>query len=197
MKLVVGLGNPGIRYAGTRHNLGAETVNRLAKDLKISLKKERLIPVCCGQAQIAGECVLLAVPLTYMNVCGHALALLVRRKGIALSDLLVVYDDMDLPVGSLRMRADGSAGGHNGVKSVIEALGSKAFCRLRMGIGRPPQSSSAAERAAEGSVTAEFVLSRFSRAEAAVIKDVVVQACNGVQSWVEHGIEKSMNTFNR
>lgn len=195
MKLVVGLGNPGIRYAGTRHNLGAETVSRLAKDLKVSLKKERLIPVCCGQGQIAGERVLLAVPLTYMNVCGHALALLVRRKGIALSDLLVVYDDMDLPVGSLRMRADGSAGGHNGVKSAIEALGSKAFSRLRLGIGRPPQSSAA--HPAEDSVTAEFVLSRFSRAEAAVIKDVVVQACNGVQSWVEHGIEKSMNTFNR
>ncbi len=194
MKLIVGLGNPGIRYAGTRHNLGAAVVNQLAKEHKVLLKKERLIPVCCGEAAIAGERVELAVPLTYMNVCGHALALLFKRRAIELSDLLVVYDDMDLPVGSVRIRASGSAGGHNGVKSIIAALGTKDFCRLRLGIGRP---ESGAGRSKEDLDTADFVLSRFTKSESAVIKDVISQACNGVQSWVEYGVEKSMNTFNR
>ncbi|HNQ51399.1 MAG TPA: aminoacyl-tRNA hydrolase [Candidatus Omnitrophota bacterium] len=188
MKLIVGLGNPGILYANSRHNIGAMAVNALAKETNAPLRRERTIPARTAKAFFEKEAVTLAVPLTYMNLSGAAVAPLLRHTRTAVQDLIVVYDDLDLDMGVLRLRPAGSAGGHNGMKSIIAALGTDDFCRLRIGIGRP------ARRDAD---VARYVLSSFGRRERKALDEAIENACNCLQSWAVEGTTRCMNIYNR
>lgn len=179
----MGLGNPGRRYRGTRHNVGFRVVELLARRWGVSFREEGKVEV--AQARVAGQVVLLAKPLTYMNLSGEAVAELVRRRGIATDQVLVVYDDMDLPTGTLRVRARGSAGGHRGMASVLEALGTLEVPRVRVGIGRPEADA------------VDHVLSRFSPQEEPVVAEAVERAAEAVETALAEGIERAMDRFNR
>jgi PTH1 family peptidyl-tRNA hydrolase len=183
MRLVVGLGNPGRRYRGTRHNVGFRVVDLLARRWGVSLRPEGAAEV--AEARFAGQPVLLAKPLTYMNLSGQAVGELVRRWRIPPSSVLVVYDDMDLPTGALRVRARGSAGGHRGVASVLEALGTSEVPRVRVGIGRP------------GTDAVDHVLSRFTEAEEPLVAEAVERAAEAVETVLREGIQRAMDRFNR
>lgn len=185
MKLIVGLGNPGRRYRGTRHNVGWEVIARLAGRAAIRVNEDEGFAEV-GRGTIGGRRVLLARPFTYMNVSGEAVRDLRRRHRLRPEDILVVVDDIDLPLGRLRLRAGGSAGGHNGLRSVIEALGTTEFPRLRVGIGRPP----------EGTDPAEFVLTRFTSEEAPVAQASIERAADAVELAITEGLTAAMNRFN-
>lgn len=185
-KLIVGLGNPGERYQRTRHNVGAEVIRELER--RLDVRAVRQGPARVARGNIAGHPAVLARPATFMNESGRAVASLVRRNDVAdLADLLLVVDDLDLPLGALRLRATGSAGGHNGMKSVIGALRSQRFPRLRVGIGRPPP----------GEDPIDYVLTRFAPEERPAIAAIVRAAADAVECWVEEGIAETMNHFNR
>jgi len=184
MRMIVGLGNPGRRYQGTRHNVGARIVETLAGRHRVPLREE-------GWARVATVTldrrrVLLAVPETYVNVSGTAVADLRRRHRLRLEHLLVVYDDLDLPLGQIRLRAQGGHGGHNGMRSIIDAVGGTAFPRLRIGIGRPPQ----------GVDPADYVLRRFAPEETGVLAEVVDRAADAAEVFVRRGIEPAMAAYN-
>jgi len=185
MHLVVGLGNPGRRYAGTRHNIGWRVVEKVAERHRGAHFIEEGWAETARVA-MAGKTVLLAKPETYVNLSGTAVADLRKRHRVPPGQILVMYDDLDLPVGQLRLRMKGGHGGHNGMRSVIEALGTPEFPRLRIGIGRPP----------EGVDPAEHVLTRFTEEEARLMEEVVDRAADAVEVFVRQGIEAAMNTFN-
>lgn len=185
MKLVIGLGNPGRRYRGTRHNVGAEVVSRLAERVDVDIDEEDGFSTV-GHGAIDGTRVLLAIPQTYVNVSGAAVRDLRRRHRVASKDTFVVVDDLDLPVGRIRLRAKGSAGGHNGLKSIIEALGTTEFPRLRVGVGRPP----------EGVDPADFVLTRYQPAERNELDAVLNRAAEALEVAIRDGVETAMNRFN-
>lgn len=185
MRLVVGLGNPGSRYRDTRHNLGFMVVDQLAERWRLSVGGKRH-QAELGTGQVANERVVLAKPQTYMNASGEAVAKVRRLYRLQPEEILVVYDDLDLPVGRVRLKGEGGAGGHNGMASLIAVLG-KGFPRLRIGIGRPPGDAD----------PVEYVLEPFSSSERPMIRDAVTRAADGVESWLEHGLERTMNTLNR
>lgn len=187
MKLIVGLGNPGLRYRNSRHNIGSSVVKMLARAQRVALKKERGIPVLCTKAKFDGQSVLLATPLLYMNVSGEAVRALIEKYIIAPRDTLVVCDDLDLELGRIKLKSCGSSGGHRGLASIIEALDSGDFNRLRIGIGRPRFSDDAAR----------YVLSNFTSAEKKKLKETMEEALSCVQSWVVAGSAETMNIFNR
>lgn len=182
--MVVGLGNPGAAYAKTRHNVGFELIDRLAAAHSIPLNRRRA-RAKVGRGTIAGHDVLLVQPQTFMNLSGVAVAALAQQDGVALEDILVVCDDIRLPVGRLRMRAQGSSGGQNGLKSVAESLGSEAWPRLRLGVGEPP-----------AGLQIEWVLSRFAASDRAVIDQVLIVAMGAVEVWLAEGVELAMTRFN-
>lgn len=184
MKLIVGLGNPGRRYRGTRHNVGVQVIEALTDRHGASLREEGWADTAV--VTLDGARVLLARPQTYVNVAGTAVADLRRRHRIPLDSLLIVYDDLDLPVGQIRLRAQGGHGGHNGMRSIIETLGSREFARLRVGIGRPPQ----------GRDPADFVLSRFAPEERVPIAEAVARAADAAEVFTRRGIEAAMSAFN-
>ncbi len=186
MKLIVGLGNPGRKYERTRHNLGFLLIDRLAERVNASVSRED----CAALAQkvtLADRPCILAKPQTYMNLSGQAVACLVKKHCIDVSqDLLVVFDDVALTLGKLRLRANGSAGGHNGMKSIIAQLGTQQFPRLRLGI----QPADPIED------LAEFVLAKFDGSERAVVEEMLAQAETAVISWLQDGIERAMASTN-
>jgi peptidyl-tRNA hydrolase, PTH1 family len=184
MKMIVGLGNPGKEYAGTRHNVGFALIDALASAHRIPVD-QRLARARVGRGTIAGERVLLAKPQTFMNLSGEAVAALVRREGVSLENLLVVVDDVHLPPGRLRLRARGSSGGHNGLKSIAGALATQEWARLRLGVGEAPPGNQI-----------DWVLSRFSPAERKVIDEMLIAALGAVEVWLTEGIEAAMNRFN-
>lgn len=181
----MGLGNPGRRYRGTRHNVGADVVVRAAHRARIPLGEEDGFSIT-GRGSLGGVRVLLAVPQTYVNVSGEAVRDLRRRHRVRPEDLYVAVDDLDLPLGRLRLRAKGSAGGHNGLRSIIEALGTTEFPRLRIGIGRPP----------EGTDPAEYVLTRFSAEEQRALDEALDRAVEALETAIAEGIGVAMNRFN-
>jgi len=185
VKLIIGLANPGRRYRGTRHNVGAEVVGRLARRVGTDINEDEGFAEV-GRGSIDGARVLLAVPQTYVNVTGEAVRDLRRRHRLKPKDIFVVADDLDLPLGRLRLRARGSAGGHNGLQSIIEALGTNEFPRLRVGVGRPP----------EGVDPAEFVLTRFTPAERDELDTVLDRAAEALEVAIREGVEAAMNRFN-
>ncbi|MGH7797209.1 MAG: aminoacyl-tRNA hydrolase [Candidatus Binatia bacterium] len=186
MKLIVGLGNPGKRYAATRHNLGFLIVDRIAAQIGIALGK-KLHEALVGSGSIEGEKIVLAKPQTYMNRSGPTVADLLREFGIPTDDLVVINDDLDLPFGRIRIRPGGSAGGHRGLGSIAESLAGAPFCRVRVGIGRPP----------EGVEAAEYVLEPFSAAESGQLGEIVDRGAESVTCLVRDGLDRAMANYNR
>ena len=185
MKVVVGVGNPGKRYERTRHNLGFQVVDRLAADHAIAVSRRRF-DALVGEGPIGSQRVLLVKPQTYVNLTGTSVAPLLRWHRCSTDDLLVVCDDLNLEQGRLRLRRRGSSGGHNGLESIAECLGTEDFARLRLGIGRPP-----------GGDAVEHVLGRFSSDEEAAATAAVVAAASAVCLWLDPGVEAAMNACNR
>lgn len=186
MKLIVGLGNPGYIYAGSRHNLGFSTVKALAKRYKASLKRDSSAAALSGRCKIEGENVILALPLSFMNLSGPVVKALIKRYAVDLKELLVVLDDLDLEFGRIRLRQSGSSGGHKGLGSIIASLGRSEFARLRVGIGRP-----------QGSAACDYVLSRFNKKEKAQLNETMEIACDCCRVWVAFGTTEAMNVFNK
>lgn len=187
MKLIVGLGNPGARYEPTRHNLGFRIVDRLARANKISVDKVRC-EALVGEGGLGEEKLVLAKPQTFMNRSGAAVESLLKEYGIGAEDLVVIYDDLDLPFGRIRIRPSGSAGGHRGVASIIESLAEGAkFNRVRVGIGRPP----------EGTDRVDFVLQPFNPEELSQLDAVVDRAAEAVVCLVRDGLKRAMELYNR
>ncbi len=189
MKVIVGLGNPGAEYERTRHNVGWWSLDHLAGVWRLDgWKKDGQALVAAGTAR--GVRVRLVKPLTYMNLSGAVLKPYLRRAGwSAATDLLVVTDDVALPVGTFRIRAKGSAGGHNGLKSIQATLNSQEYARLRIGI-RPED-----ERRMRGDL-ADFVLDQFGRRDAVLVEDLLPTIGEAVECWVKEGVETAMNRFN-
>jgi PTH1 family peptidyl-tRNA hydrolase len=185
MKLIVGIGNPGRRYEQTRHNLGALVVDHLSDEHGIPLSRRRF-DALVGRGVIGEETVLLVKPQTYVNLSGKAVAPLMRWHRCVPEDILVVCDDLNLTLGQLRLRRKGSSGGHNGLKSVSEALGTDDYPRLRIGIG------DAQERGA-----VSHVLGRFDQEERATIQAAIGDAARAARIWLERGIDEAMNKCNR
>lgn len=183
MKIVVGLGNPGRKYSQTRHNLGFMAVEELANRYKIE-KEESKYDAIIGHIRIDNHKVLLVKPLTFMNLSGRTVQPLVRFYKLDLQDLLVVYDDMDLELGKLRIRKSGGTGGHKGLVSITNTLGSPDFPRIRGGIGRPIND------------TIDWVLGKFTPEEKPYLDEMIIRAADAVECWVKYGIDKAMNEYN-
>jgi PTH1 family peptidyl-tRNA hydrolase len=194
VKLIVGLGNPGIEYQFTPHNAGFLAVDRIADDCGVSLTNRRGRALT-AKARLAGEEVLLAKPETFMNLSGLSVAALVRELDIAVpsSDLIVLYDELAIPLGTIRIRERGSAGGHNGVKSISGALGTEEWLRVRIGIA--PEEARAAESARQG--RKDYVLRPFRRQELAVLDKALDDAASAVEMILTEGAAVAMNLFNR
>jgi len=184
MKIVVGLGNPGKEYAATRHNLGFMVADELARRTGAAGGRTRFRSQIT-EGRLAEDKLVLVKPQTYMNLSGHAVREVVNWYHAPREDVLIVLDELELPYGSIRLRADGSAGGHNGLASVLEQLGTKAIPRMRIGIGRGP-----------GTARSQ-VLSRFSPEEERALADIVAAAADCVTLWAEEGIVAAMNRCNR
>ncbi len=184
--LIVGLGNPGPQYATNRHNVGFRCLERLAAAHGLAFDRRQ------KQAQVArgaihGQTVILAQPQTFMNESGRAVALLARFYKVQPDCLLVVYDDLDLPRGAVRLRPEGGSGGHKGMRSIVEHLGSRDFSRLRIGIGRPPGRMD----------PAAYVLQDFSKEEEPQVEETLERAVVAIEIWLREGIEAAMNRYNR
>jgi PTH1 family peptidyl-tRNA hydrolase len=196
IKIVVGLGNPGNEYVDTRHNMGFRVIDLLAETLKIDVKK-RKFSARIGMGEFAGKKLILLKPWRLMNRSGEPVAKAAAFYKLALDDLLVVTDDMDLEPSRIRVRAKGSAGGHNGLADIIQGLGTDEFARLRIGIGRPPRlptQDGAAGHSTEEDA-ADFVLDRPAE-ERPLLNEAVERARDAVLCWIECGIEAAMNRFN-
>ena len=183
--IIVGLGNPGAQYARTRHNVGFWCVDRLAAEHSIGFSR-RHRSAHVGEGVVEGHRVVLAKPRTFVNRSGEAVAYLLQRFGVSPEKLLVVYDDVDLPLGKVRLRAKGSAGGHNGIKSIVESLGTQDFPRMRIGIGRPP----------DGADQVEYVTGTMSKDEQEVVDEAVRRAAQAAVDAVADGMTTAMNRFN-
>ncbi|MEE8257402.1 MAG: aminoacyl-tRNA hydrolase [Acidobacteriota bacterium] len=188
MKLIVGLGNPGLEYALSPHNLGFMAVDRLAEGCGAKVAK-REAQSLTGKGTLAGQAVLLAKPQTYMNLSGAAVARLLARYSIEPEEMVVLFDDLDLPLGMIRIRRQGTAGGHNGMKSIIGAIQADEFIRVRMGI--QPDSNSPLEEATP------YLLGNFRRRELRAVSDLLDQAVDAVHMILREGPRKAMNRFNR
>ncbi|MDO8489597.1 MAG: aminoacyl-tRNA hydrolase [Candidatus Omnitrophota bacterium] len=186
MKLIVGLGNPGLIYTGSRHNIGFAVLKSLASSLKVTFKRDNSVSSLVCVAKVGKQNLILALPQTFMNLSGVAVKSLLKKFKVLPEDLLVVCDDLDLELGRMKIRQLGSSGGHRGLASIIEHMGTQNFNRLRIGISRPKNSVDAAE----------YVLSGFLRNEKMIVQEVKVDALNCCLSWVEDGIVETMNTFN-
>ena len=186
MIIIAGLGNPGKEYDNTRHNAGFMVLDALADKLNtdISEKKHKAL---CGKAVIGGQKVILLKPQTYMNASGESIRAAADYYKVEAEDIIVVYDDISLAPGQLRVRAKGSAGGHNGIKSIIAHLSTQEFPRVRVGVGeKPPRME-----------LADYVLGHFSGEEKKIMEDAVKEAADAVCTAVERGVEHAMNEHNR
>lgn len=185
MYFVVGLGNPGSRYDSTRHNIGFEAIERFARDNKISfnMKKHKAI---IGQGNIGGKKVLLVKPQTYMNLSGECINELLTFYKKDAKSLIIIYDDVSLNLGTIRIRSKGSAGGHNGIKSIIQHLGHEEFLRIKLGVGEKPTEWD----------LADYVLSKFDKKEMSVVEEIIAQASKAIEMLIEEGAYYTMNVFN-
>ncbi len=186
MKIVVGLGNPGSKYEGTRHNIGFTVVDYWARRLRIAFDQSRC-DALVGQGMMKDIPVVLAKPQTFMNRSGIAVAALLQQYGASAAELVVIYDDLDLPVGRIRIRRRGSAGGHRGMSSIIEQLAATEFDRIRIGIGRPP----------EGVTVIDHVLARFAESEVEELAKVVERSSEALDGLLQQGVAVAMDVYNR
>ncbi|MDN5292915.1 MAG: peptidyl-tRNA hydrolase, family [Eubacteriales bacterium] len=184
MKIIAGLGNPGREYENTRHNIGFMVVDELARFLGLAFCGEKFCALV-AEGLVDGEKVLLLKPQTYMNLSGLSVAEAARFYKLEPAAILVVYDDMDLPPGKIRLREKGSSGGHKGMQSVIDHLGTDAIPRLRIGIGRGPGQG------------ADYVLSPFREEEKPIIEEAVRRGAEALTCWLKEGMAAAMNKYNR
>lgn len=184
MFMILGLGNPGPQYTLTRHNVGFRVLDQLSAATKIPLYKVGY-HAFWGKGNFAGQTVILAKPMTYMNNSGQAAAALARQFKITADKILTIYDDLDLPFGTMRVRAQGSSGGHNGIKSLIYHLQTEHFPRLKIGIGRPV-----------GKQAIDYVLQPFSAAEEEALTPILKNAVAATQLFLRDGIQAAMNSYN-
>lgn len=187
MHLVVGLGNPGREYARTRHNMGFMLVDMLARKLGVTVEKP-LFKAFTGKADISGKSIVLAKPQTFMNLSGNSVAALMNWFKIPVSELIVIYDDLDLPPGKIRIRPGGGHGGHKGMVSIMENLGAGDFPRIRIGIGRPQHPDYE---------VSDWVLGTLSGEEEKLVQEALERAAEAVMALVREGVDASMNRFNR
>jgi PTH1 family peptidyl-tRNA hydrolase len=186
MKIVIGLGNPGRKYERTRHNAGFMAVDELARRLRFDLSAEKY-HAFIGKGRIDSEEALLVKPQTFMNESGRSVGAALRYTTAVIADLIVVHDELDLPLGTVRVKTGGGHGGHNGLRSIIDHLGSPEFIRVRVGVGRP----------APGFDPADYVLSSFLPGEQQTAAEAMATAADAVQAIVRDGIIKAMNAFNK
>jgi PTH1 family peptidyl-tRNA hydrolase len=186
VKAVLGLGNPGRKYARTRHNLGFAVVDRIAAEHRVVIKTEKC-RCLIGEWQAGAERILLAKPQTYMNLTGAAVREIFRYFPVAPGDLVVICDDLDLALGRIRIRARGGAGGHRGLQSILETVGDENFLRVRIGIGRPPA----------GVDPTDYVLRRFTEEETGIVDQAVERAVEAVDCLLTEGASRAMEKFNR
>ena len=192
MKLIVGLGNPGKHYAHNRHNIGFLCLNYFGRLHSIRFDK-RQCRARTGAGEIAGEKLLLAKPGTFVNLSGKAVGCLVSKRNILLSDLLIICDDLDLPLGKIRLRQGGGSGGHKGMASIIAALGSDSFPRIRVGIGRPHVEGIPST---DEDAIVNYVLSDFTPRENEIIKPTISRVAEAIDCFLTQGIEVAMGKFN-
>lgn len=186
MYIIAGLGNPGRQYAGTRHNMGFNVVTRIADDYKmqITIKEHKAL---CAKGFVGGQKVLLALPQTYMNLSGESIKELINYYKVdPATELMVIYDDVSMDVGRIRMRAKGSAGGHNGIKNIIAELGTDVFPRMKVGVGEKPK----------GWDLADYVLGRFSDEENEVMRRMLARGSDACRDFILYGIQEAMNRYN-
>lgn len=185
MKIIVGLGNPTREYEGTRHNIGFSVIYSISDEynIRVDTKKHKAL---IGKGMIEGEKVILAMPMTYMNLSGESVREIMDYYKCTPEDIIVVYDDISLDVGKLRIRAKGSAGGHNGIKNIIQHLGTDVFPRVKVGVGEKPK----------GMDLADYVLGHFSKDEQPLIRESVERAKDAVSCMLSEGIASAMNKYN-
>ncbi len=185
MKFIIGLGNPGLGYRLTRHNIGFAVVKKIAKEYKIKITEKRCSALI-GRGRVKGHDVVLVLPQTYMNRSGDAASDLVRDEVKSLDDLIVVCDDINMKLGRIRLKKRGSAGGHKGLESIISTLGRDDFARLRVGIATDVH---------KGDIT-KYVLSPFKKSEHKNVSRVISMAGDALVCWIEKGMDEAMNKFN-
>ena len=185
MRLIVALGNVGDKYSFTRHNAGFMTVDYWAVNSDFSFREESKLKSLFAKIKFDDEDIIIIKPTTFMNLSGEAVSLVMNYYKIDVKDLFVIYDDLNLDLGRLRFRANGSDGGHNGIKSIIQHIGTNKFDRLKFGIGPQPPIPSEA-----------FVLQNFSKEQEVALKDTLKLANNAIQFYLQNGIEKAQNKFN-
>jgi len=181
LRLVIGLGNPGLKFKESRHNLGFMVVEELARKIKVSFKRN----IYCKAYISLNKEVILAKPYTFMNLSGFSVRRLKEKFDVSLRDILVICDDLNLPLGKLRLKLRGSSGGHKGLSSIIQALESEDFPRLRIGIGRPLEED-----------FSSFVLSKFSQEELSIVKEAISKAVSCVQEWIYQDFQRLMAKYN-
>jgi peptidyl-tRNA hydrolase, PTH1 family len=183
-RLIVGLGNPGAKYDRTRHNIGFDLIDQLAKRWQIPVSDQKRFQGMVGEGWVNRQKIVLLKPQTFMNLSGQSVRSVLDWYKLQPTEVLVLYDDLDLPLGKLRIRLAGSAGGHNGMKSIISHLGTPTFPRLRMGIGKSQDE------------TISHVLGKFSVAEAAIVTDILQLSADAVDLSLGSGVEKAMSKYN-
>lgn len=186
MYIIVGLGNPSREYIGTRHNIGFDAITRLSDEYNIPLNMNKHKAIC-GSGYIEGQKVILAQPQTYMNLSGESVRALVDFYKVPVDNIIILYDDISLDVGQLRVRARGSAGGHNGIKNIIAQLGTQEFKRIRIGVGNKPA----------GWDLADYVLGRFKSEEEPIVRKALEFAAHACRDLMLEGMEYTMNQYNR
>lgn len=186
MYIIVGLGNPTREYAGTRHNIGFDVITHLSDkfNIPLNMKKHKAI---CGSGFIGGEKVILAQPQTYMNLSGESVRELADFYKVSSDQIMIIYDDISLDVGQLRLRSKGSAGGHNGIKSIISHLGTQEFPRIKVGVGNKPANWD----------LADYVLGRFPKEEEQVVRGALKRAADACEDFISKGMEYAMNQYNK
>lgn len=186
MYLIVGLGNPGRNYIATRHNIGFDAITRISDDYNIpmNIKKHKAIS---GKGVIKGQKVLLVQPQTYMNLSGESIRALVDFYKVDPKEIIIIYDDVHLDLGQLRIRKSGSAGGHNGIKNIITHLGTEEFPRIRIGVGEKPKEWD----------LVDYVMSKFTDAENKIVREALEQASDAVGTIISAGLGEAMNIYNR
>jgi PTH1 family peptidyl-tRNA hydrolase len=186
MRIIIGLGNPTEKYQATRHNIGWDAITRIADDYNIALNQNKHKAIC-GTGYIEGEKVILAQPVTYMNLSGESVRQLVDYYKVSAQDIIVIYDDISLDVGQLRIRKKGSAGGHNGIKSIISHLGTDEFPRIKIGVGEKPKDWD----------LADYVLSRFKEDEEKIIREALKDSSDACRMIISDGMDAAMNKYNK
>ena len=184
MKIIAGLGNPGAQYENTPHSVGFEAVDAIAAEIGASWEEKRQFKCMMAKGNFAGQQVMLVKPMTYMNLSGDSVAPVVKYHNATPADLLVVQDDIDLPLGRMRIRKNGSCGGHNGIRNIIERIGTQDFARLKLGVGK------------DRSNVIAHVLGKFDPASRKVVDQVVAEAVKAAAAVLKNGADRAMNLYN-